>query len=46
MKKLQNILVPTDFSINSIAALDYANNLAKGTEALIHIMHIVENIKT
>ncbi|HKI78612.1 MAG TPA: universal stress protein [Ignavibacteriaceae bacterium] len=46
MKRLQNILVPTDFSINSVAALDYANNLAKGTEALIHIMHIVENFKT
>ncbi len=46
MKKLQNILVPTDFSANSVNALEYAANLHKAAESVIHILHSIEPIST
>ena len=44
MEKLQNILVPTDFSSNSVNALEYAGNLTKATKSIIHVLHCVEPI--
>ena len=44
MKKLQNILVPTDFSSNSLNALEYAVYLTKSTESIIHVLHCTEPI--
>lgn len=46
MKKLQNILVPTDFSSNSLNALEYAVNLAKANESIIHVLHCIEPISS
>lgn len=46
MQKFHNILVPTDLSPNSTAALDYACNLAKDSDATIHLLHCVEVIPT
>lgn len=46
MQKFQNILVPTDLSLNSTAALDYACNIAKDSGAIIHLLHCIEIIPT
>ncbi len=46
MQKFNNILVPTDLSINSIAALDYACNIATDSGATIHLLHCIEIIPT
>jgi len=46
MQKFYNILVPTDLSINSTAALDYACNIAKDSGATIHLLHCIEIIPT
>ena len=37
------ILVPTDFSVPSAAALDYARTLAARFGASLHVMHVLEN---
>ena len=37
------ILVPTDFSAPSEAALDYGRNLAGQFDAALHLLHIAEN---
>lgn len=39
---MQNILVPTDFSIKSFNALKLAKELAKKTGGTIHLLHVVE----
>ena len=44
MEKTQNILVPTDFSTNSLSALKYASTIAKSYESIIHILHCIEPI--
>lgn len=41
MSKPQNILVPTDFSESSDAALAYAQELGKPFGATIHTLHVV-----
>ena len=43
MSALQKILVPTDFSDASKAALKYACELATSTNASLCILHAVEN---
>lgn len=40
MKTIKNILVPTDFSINSKAAFQYALTLAEDMEANINVVHV------
>lgn len=42
MFTVTNILVPTDFSDQSNNALNYARELARGTGATLHIVHVVE----
>lgn len=37
------ILVPTDFSVPSAAALDYARTLAARFGASLHVLHVLEN---
>ena len=44
MEGIQNILVPTDFSANSISAYRYAASVAKKSDAIIHILHCIEPI--
>jgi nucleotide-binding universal stress UspA family protein len=44
MTNFTNILVPTDFSDNSLPALEFAQNLAKFSKAVLHVIHIVEPI--
>jgi nucleotide-binding universal stress UspA family protein len=43
MIKLQNILVPTDFSEPSQSALKYARAFAEQFNAAIHVMHVLED---
>lgn len=43
MTKLERILVPTDFSDNSKAALEYAVGLAEKFGADIYLMHVIAN---
>lgn len=40
---LSHILVPTDFSAPSDAALEYAQLFARSFGASIHVLHVVEN---
>ena len=40
---LKTILVPTDFSEPSTAALDYAKQLADRFDASIHVLHVVQD---
>ncbi len=40
---LKKILVPTDFSENSSAALSYAEKLAEKFGAEIHLLHVISN---
>lgn len=42
MIKLNNILIPTDFSENSIPAYDLAQYLAKQNHAALHLMHVID----
>lgn len=44
MANFTNILVPTDFSDNSLQALKFAHSLAKSSDAVLHVIHIVEPI--
>ena len=39
---IRRILVPTDFSAPSDAALDYARQLAEKVGASVHLLHVVE----
>jgi len=41
---LKTILVPTDFSDASSAALDYAKSLAGSFGASIHLVHVMEDL--
>lgn len=42
MVKIKNILLPTDFSKTSLAAAEYAVNLAMQYGAKIHLLHVME----
>jgi nucleotide-binding universal stress UspA family protein len=41
--KVKNILVPTDFSAGSDAAIAYAFELADALGASLHLLHVLEN---
>ncbi|MCX7797684.1 MAG: universal stress protein [Melioribacter sp.] len=42
MIKIRNIIVPTDFSILSFSAFDYARDLAEKFGAKIHLIYVLE----
>ncbi len=44
MIEFKNILVPVDFSDNSVQALDFGQYLAKQNKALLHVLHIIEPV--
>ncbi|MEN9281421.1 MAG: hypothetical protein RL594_356 [Bacteroidota bacterium] len=44
MFTVSSILVPTDFSENAAKALELAKELARGTNAKLHIVHVVEPV--
>jgi nucleotide-binding universal stress UspA family protein len=44
MFTVKALLVPTDFSDNASQALQYAKEIAKGTQATLHVVHIVEPV--
>jgi len=44
MKKIKNILVPTDFSETFNHTLNYAVEIAKSMDATLHIIHVIEPI--
>ena len=44
--KIQNIVVPTDFSDYSMYALEYAIDLAEKWEADIHLLYVIEKMPT
>ena len=44
MKKIKNILVPTDFSDGCMFALNYAVGIAKSLNSNLHIVHVIEPI--
>jgi nucleotide-binding universal stress UspA family protein len=43
MKKLENILMPVDFSEPSVSALTYAVSLAASYGAKLHLVHVIDN---
>lgn len=43
MIELKNILLPTDFSEPSLAATNYALELARRFEAKLHLLHVIED---
>ena len=44
MQPITSILVPTDFSLHAIKALDYAKEWAKQWSATIHLIHVIEPV--
>jgi nucleotide-binding universal stress UspA family protein len=46
MIALKKVLVPTDFGPASESALRYAQALARGFGAELHVLHVVENLLT
>src|ERR1700674_4701870 len=46
MIRLKKILVATDFGESSEAALAYGRDLARGFDATLHVLHIVQNVYT
>ena len=46
MMDIQNILVPTDFSENSVQAFDFGLFLASQNSATLHLLHVVVPDKT
>jgi len=44
MFTVSSLLVPTDFSQNADQALGMAKEIARGTNATLHIVHIVEPV--
>ena len=45
MKKLRNILVPTDFSPSARQALAYGLGLARRSAATLHLMHVMNPVE-
>ena len=46
MITLKNILVATDFSEPSDAALTYGRALARNFQATLHVVHVVDNVSS
>ena len=44
MLTVSALLVPTDFSENALKALNIAKEIARGSNAVLHIMHVVEPV--
>jgi nucleotide-binding universal stress UspA family protein len=44
MLTLQNVLLATDFSETSTAALDYARDLTQAFRARLHVLHVLEDL--
>ncbi|MFY9255923.1 MAG: universal stress protein [Fuerstiella sp.] len=44
MMQVKNILVPTDFSDNAKAAVDYGCHMARQFKADLHLVSVVENL--
>jgi len=44
MFTVASLLVPTDFSENAGKALDYAKEIARSTNAELHLIHVVEPV--
>ena len=44
MITLKNILVATDFSVPSAAALTYGRALARNFDAMLHVLHVVGKV--
>ncbi|HUX60843.1 MAG TPA: universal stress protein [Ignavibacteriaceae bacterium] len=44
MVEYKNILVPTDFSTNSVQALEFGHMLAKQNNSTLHVLHIIEPV--
>jgi nucleotide-binding universal stress UspA family protein len=44
MIRIQNVLVATDFSEPSEAALNYGRELARSFHATLHVLHVVDSI--
>jgi nucleotide-binding universal stress UspA family protein len=42
MKKIRNILVPTDFSVSARNAFHYARGLAEALDANLTVVHVKE----
>ena len=40
--KYRNILVPVDFSSNSIQAFEFAQQLARQNNSVLHIIHVID----
>jgi nucleotide-binding universal stress UspA family protein len=43
MLALKNILVPIDFSVNSIQAFEFGLILAKPNNSFLHLMHVIDS---
>src|SRR5262249_33171098 len=41
MRKIRTILCPIDFDVNSLATLDWARELARESNASLHMLHVV-----
>ena len=44
MVEYKNILVPTDFSANSMQAFEFGHMLAKQNNSVLHVLHIIEPV--
>ena len=44
MIRIQNVLVATDFSETSGAALDYGREIARTFGSTLHVLHVADNI--
>ena len=45
MIRIKNVLVATDFSEPSAVALDYGRELARTYDAVLHVLHVVEDLR-
>ena len=46
MIRIKNVLVATDFSEPSEAALQYGRELARTFNAMLHVVHVADNVYT
>lgn len=45
MIAIKNVLVATDFSEASVAAVDYAREIVRRYQAVLHVVHVVDDIR-